>query len=680
MTDELVAVGFDWWLEFFKFILAVGVAFYIPGSFFLTSKTRLNFLVRATLSVLIGLVLWGWQEFIFGYLSLRNLSHAYLTVFLLIWLLKNRRKITGFSLFAQLNRLWTIGKTNWLLVLIIFLGVLSQTFSLWHNGVFTKNNDLVFAGGNIEDNLWHASLTDQIVKHFPPLAPGFPGVLIKNYHYWSNLVIGSLVRVFKLPLFPAQFHFFPLLVALLLGASALSLAEVINLNQKTTRFFVFFNYFGGDLIYLIQIIFKQGSKIFSMSSLEDGTKFLYNPPRAFSWIIALGGLTLLALWQKEKKHFFGFLSMFLLASTIGFKIYTGLFFAGGIALLALISFLKQEWKKLSVYLSFYLFAALIYLPTNTEAGGLTWLPFSVVNNFIVQPDLGLRRWELARVIFFEDKKYLHNLFFEINFTALFLAGVLGTKIIGFLQSPFFVIKKLGRDLFLILLTGIITSLTAGLFFIQTTGGANTFNFLVSVFLSLSLLAGLSLGYWQSKIPRKLFLLLTIFIIAFTLPRFFYESANNLKNFMKPKGFLINREERQLFEVINERSEPTDKIAVEPGHYIGHVSPYLSLFIDRPLMVSGGGLLKHFRLGVDGAVDEQKVMFETTNEKELLDRLIENDIKYVFLYEYHELKATESASFTSLAAKNSAGSVLILDREKMIRRYWELETQGFKKRR
>jgi len=661
----LTASGASWCVEFIKFIFAVFLAFFIPGSIILPYKITKSHLVHLTLSILIGIVLCGWQEYVFGYLSFRNLSYFYLMFCFSLWLFLKKYKF-----------LIKIKKIDLLLVSLLFIGIFIQTFPLWLNCVYFQNKGLIFMGGDTSDNLWHASLTNEIIKRFPPSAPGIPTIPMQNYHYWSNLVIASLVRVFKLPLFPTQFQFFPLLISTLLGLVTISFCKILNLNKLTTRLLVFFNYFGGDLIYFILLVLRRGPNPFVMSSLEDGVKFLYNPPRAFASVIALGGLCLFALWRKKKRISIGLLSMLLLASTVGFKIYLGIFFSAGIFILALLSFLKRNWQDLVIFTSFPLFAASIYFPTNASAGGLIWAPFSIVNNFIVQPALKLERWEMARIIFFQDKKYLHNLIFEICFTILFLIGIWGTKIIGFFQSPFYILKKLGRDLSILLISGVFLSTIAGIFFVQKTGGANTFNFLVSVFLFGSIFAAISIDYWRQRLPKNIFSILITIIILLTVPRVSFETIMNIKRFLKPEGLLISNEELELYQTINKDSLAFFKVAIDPNHYLGHNTPYVSIFIERPLLVSGNGLLKHFRLPIEKEEESQLLIFNNQSEEKVIRELLANQIKYIILYEDHSLKATESAHFTFPKVKNKSGVLLEVDRNRLLKRFFYIQKQPY----
>lgn len=627
------------------FILVVFLAFYLPGSFFLPKRIFKSTLVYATLAIIVGLVLWGWQEFIFGYLRLRWLAYLYLAFFFLAWAFKQNK-----NLFAG----WRI-QIDKILLLLVATGIIMQVMPMWQNGVNFQNKGLMFSGCNTEDNLWHAALTTEMVKRFPPNGPGLADTAMRNYHYWSDMVVAATVRIFRLPLLTSQFHFFPALIALLLGLATISFSRLARLSAGITRLIVFLTYFGGDLIYLVT---------FKMSSLEDGARFLCNQPTAFSYVIALGGLALFVAWIKEKNNRLGLLVLLILASSVGFKIYTYLFFVPGILLLAIYTFFKKQWSTWLIFSSFFIFSLIIYLPTNSEAGGLVWTPFAIVNNFIVQPGLNLIRWEMARIIFFNDKKYLINLIFETGFTLIFLTAILGTKVFGFFTSPRFLAQKLGGQLTLIMFLGTLTSLIGGLFFIQTTGGANTFNFLVSIFLFNSILTGLSFAYWQKKLPKMLAGILLILLILLTLPRVTYETINHIKNFRQPDGFLLTNEELALYRFINRQATPGALIAVDPMHYLGRNSPYVSVFVNRPLLLSGNGLLKHFHLNVAAKEESQKIIFNSDRGALLAEELLASQVAYIFLYDNHYLPATESALFTRVAEKNKAGTVLQILPEKI----------------
>src|SRR6185312_16729686 len=73
-------------LEVFPyFLLALFLSCFIPGNLFL-KKIKLGNLQHFVLSMGLGIVLWGWQGYLFGYLHIRWMSYIYPLVFLLLWI------------------------------------------------------------------------------------------------------------------------------------------------------------------------------------------------------------------------------------------------------------------------------------------------------------------------------------------------------------------------------------------------------------------------------------------------------------------------------------------------------------------------------------------------------------------------------------------------------------------
>src|SRR3989337_2183414 len=85
-------LNFNFWLSFFYFIFAIFIAFFIPGDVFL-SKLSLPKYHRVVLGIVVGMVFWSLQGFIFGYLGNRSLTYFYLLTTLATWIFINREKI-----------------------------------------------------------------------------------------------------------------------------------------------------------------------------------------------------------------------------------------------------------------------------------------------------------------------------------------------------------------------------------------------------------------------------------------------------------------------------------------------------------------------------------------------------------------------------------------------------------
>ena len=180
------------------------------------------------------MVLWGWQGFIFGYLGLRWLSYPYLLIAFTFWV-KTYIKGNRINPFEKLRS----RKINLLLLALILTGSLIQLTRVWFTGTLYSNG-LYFCCGNTSDSLFHIALTNQIVKTFPPFQPGMFGVIVHNYHYWSNLVIAELIRVFHLPLIATQYQYSTLLISTFLGLSALVFGQVIKLGKSFVLWLMIF--------------------------------------------------------------------------------------------------------------------------------------------------------------------------------------------------------------------------------------------------------------------------------------------------------------------------------------------------------------------------------------------------------------------------------------------------------
>ena len=195
------------WINFVYFFIAVFFAFYIPGVILL-SRLKLTKFQETVLSLMVGMVLWGWQGFILGYLNLRWFSYVYLFVFFFLWI-KSKPKIPKFGFVRNI-------KTDYILVAIILLGVFAQLTSVWFSGT-SMDKGLTFCCGMTPDNILSIAITNSVVNNFPPFEPGYYGKLITNYHYWGNLVMGELVRVFGLPLIATNYQYMTLFISLFFG-------------------------------------------------------------------------------------------------------------------------------------------------------------------------------------------------------------------------------------------------------------------------------------------------------------------------------------------------------------------------------------------------------------------------------------------------------------------------------
>lgn len=638
------------WIGFVGFFLAILLTFYVPGDV-LVGKLKISSFQKFVISVIVGMALWGWQGFLFGYLNVRFLTYIYLFIFFIIWVYRKRKKV---KLFKKIN--WQYSKRNidFVVVLLVLLGLFIQLAPVWGFGLkFDKG--LFLCCGNREDLLYHLSLVSSIINGMPPIEPGFSGALVQNYHYWSNLVIAEMARIFHLPIFYLEFQYVTLFVSLFLGLSVVTFSSLLYISKNFTRWLVFLIYFGGDGILFLLLILGKGLKEFKlMSSLEDGSTFLVNPPRAFSLVVAMVGLSLLNIWIKQKNYRVGILTMVVFASTIGFKVYTGFFALAGFSFLSLYFLYKREFKNVLITLLIYPLTAVIYFSNNSEAGGLLWVPLYIVNNFIVQPSLGLTNLELARQIYIAHKSYIRILEYELIFMLISLPALFGTKILAFLQSPKSSLR-MGGGLLVFLLSGIFVSLFIGLFFLQKTGGSNTFNFIVSAWFFLSIFAALALEYLQKKF--SLGFIFIIIILLLTVPRVSMNTYLNIVEYKKFDYRFVTNQELSAFKFIRDNTSDKALISVDPDNGFDRYTPYFSVFTQRPMYLSGEHILESHGIDANKRKSEQENIFKNSNVLVVAKSLLGSKIDYLLLWEKDHLPATESSYFTTKVFNNKEMSLL-----------------------
>lgn len=645
---EFLTISF--WLYLAIFFIAVFFAFFIPGDL-LIKKYNLSIFQRLVLGTGIGIVLWGWQGFVFGYLGLRFLSYFYIIFALLLWI-----KFQGKIFLKIIISKSFFRNLDWIVAFLIILGIGIQLSSVWFNGVYLREG-LFFCCGNLPDSILHTALTSQIVKNFPPFEPGMYGEIVRNYHYWGNLIIGELIRVFHLPLIQTQNQYAMLLISALLGLSSVVFGQISGLGRNFYRWLVFFLYFGGDLIFLLVSAMRREIN-FQMSSIEDGVKFLVNPPRAISIVILFVGLSLFLVWLKKKNFSLGLLTVFVLTSTIGFKVYTGFFVLIGLFGLLIFFAIRKKFQFSILFFIAILISGIIYFPVNKDAGGLYFTGLSLFQNFIVQPWMMLDRLELARRVYMDNRSWLRVAQYEVIFATIFIVTVFGTKLLGLLQTR----KSLSRlptELHIFLISGIVVSAILGLFFQQYTGGANTFNFLVSVFIIGSIYTALACSYWVSKLHRYIKIPLIILIVILTVIRVSQTAYVNIQSIQTKRGFNIDNNELNGIQYLRDKTETDSLILVDYRAFkIDMESPYISFLADRPMFLSGfkESLTTH---GVD--FSHRKKVADTIltshSPKEIRENLLEHKIDYIYLSLINNTLATEAAQFSNVVFQNQRIRIL-----------------------
>lgn len=572
---------------FFYSLCIFFVTYWIPGWVTLRwSKTPAQY--QPFLAVPLGIAMWGWQGWVSGWLHIPWLSYVYLIFFFAGFLLTMLR--TPESIGEIWETIRSLGKDRVSLA-ILLLGVACQSLILW-NVLLPANGSWVSCCGDTNDNIWYASITKSIGESFPPQYPGITGQTLHNYHYWSNLIISDIVRIFRVDQFLIQFRYSGVLLSLSLGLVLIALSRHLAMKQVFTRWVLLFFYFGGDMIYLISLV-QNHILAFPGSSLEDGIRFLSNPPRSYAVVLSLMWITLYALWRSKLDWRRMLLLSLILSATVGFKVYQAFFLITGLGAVALYDLRSHKRESLTLLLVSLIFSALVYLPVNSQAGGLYFTGFWRFENFVSQPGFSLIRLDMARAIFEQDHKIFKALFYDLLFMGIYVVCIFGTKLIGLVPMMFSSIRfPVFLNIFLI--SGLIIHFVIGSFFQQTTGGSNTFNFHVNVYLFLSFYAALAMTNLSAVLHKRraLSITLTAIIILLTVPRAVYEMQAHIQR-VRDLYPITSENTQQIIDYL--KATPKDTlIAVKSGNIAPDQNgPYMYLLTGRAQYLSSPGLLRQF---------------------------------------------------------------------------------------
>ncbi len=497
--------------------------------------------------------------------------------------------------------------------------------------------------------IWFGTISNNLIDHFPPSRAEMEHIPLTNYHFWSNLIVADIARVFRFPVYLLQYQFLPIMLSLSVGLSVIGFIRILNLPLAYGYWLTFFLYFGGDAIAWIMAVRGRGLE-FTMSSLEDGVRFLGNFPRAYAVSVFLGSVNLLVLTIKKVKISIMWMAL-VIASLTGLKIYFAFFLIFGLWIYAAVEWIRHRTDILKLaFLSSFL-SLLIYLPVNHSAGGLYFTGFWRFENFIVQPGLKLDRLELARVIFAGDGKWWRVLPYELLYMLLYIPAIFGSKIIAALTKKSW-LQKIPSAFHIIFIPSIIVSLVLGFFFEQTTGGANTFNFLVVVFIAVSYYAALSALHLSLIKPWIIGMVLAVMIVVCTLPRAIHEAGANIRKITTGKSNTVPADMEVLSEYIRNHTEK-DSVFLVDHRFIPQDSttPYIHFLTGRPMYLSAPYLLANTNTDM---FDRQRIkssVFESTRAAALVRLLERTNIDYIIATDSSAFAATPSAEFLPVVYRN-----------------------------
>ena len=634
----------------FYFIFASFLAFYIPGKVVLGSPKNLPRIAVFAVSFILGIALWGWQGYIFGFLQLRNLSYLYLLVFFLLFL---RKKYYLFKI-PQIK----LRKFDWIMILMFTVGIIAQTFQFIRNGQVTLQG-IFLSNNNISDHIWHATVTQELVRRFPPNEPGMYGIPLLNYHFWFNLITADIIRVFHLPLFQTQFIGMYILGPILFALIVYSLATAIYNSKLFLRLVIFFLFFAGDATGWLMLLLHHRLELHTGWLFEDGTKLIDSPGRGFAILIAFAAFYLLFKHKEKMSWKLIVITGLLFGSFFMFNIYIGIPFMFGLLCLSFVNCFKRKFFTLWIFVIACILSLIQFWPFNSSSGGLFLLPFEIPRQFIAQPALGLSFIDQRWTIYMAHHSYFRLAEYGFLMTIVFLLAQFGIKFFGLLPLKK-TIRALGSNFYLFLGAIVLSSFILGLFFYQKIGGANIWEFFMVASFILAITVSLNITLYLPKSKHLVYLIIFV-IIAFTIPRWVdsvvgYFSADYLSGFHGIKN--VELESYNYFK--DKTPENSLILVINQKKYVSH-SSIVSVLSQRNLFLSGvGGEGSQGNPELASRIEDAGII-KTSPDSKIIEAILKKDnINYIYVNNPFVLPiATISASFKNVFS-NDAGKIFKID--------------------
>jgi|GEM_PF-710193 hypothetical protein len=546
------------------------------------------------------------------------------------------------------------GSLSFFPAFIILLGTIFQNIPTFKSGL-TFPFGMGFWGPNTHDGIWHLSLINQLLKGIPVENPIYAETILKNYHFFYDLLIAATAFFTRIPAVDLVFRFFPILFSLLLGIGTYYLVLHLFSDkiaakklQVTAIFSLFFVYFSGSFGWIVEYLKQKTLGGESAFWANQAISFNLNPPFAVSVLIIIA--LLLILFRSKNKSLYGILLISMLAgSLIGFKAYGAVLILLSLFSVAVIGIFKKDLFYLPVFIVSSLVALLIFLSNFQSSEQLMmFAPFWFIHAMVDSPDrVGWTRLSIARMAGLEK-----NLFKFISAEAIslfiFIFGNLGMRFFSLfsLVNLKTIIKN--NDL-LFLLVFAASSFLIPILFIQSGNPWNTIQFSYYGLYITALVSGLVVASLISRLSKLLSLVFVLLVIILT-PVNSITTASYYTNYL-PHGrvdsqelealkFLSKQEKGTVLtfpydnKLKTKLSEPWPLYAYDSTGYVSALSGHSVYLEDEP---QNQILLTDYKKRLISSKD-----FFLKPAKENMEFLKVNKIKYIYLPKIYNIRLDESA--------------------------------------
>lgn len=396
-------------------------------------------------------------------------------------------------------------KDHWLLGVLMLGGMLAQSRFAALTG-WQGAEGIRLLAWHAHDAPWHIFNLYQLSHAFPPEMPGFSGHLLKNYHMFSDLLWGAVLRLAPLDPWHCYFRVAPLFYSALLTLTTFVAARRWSGKKPVGYLAAAMTVFCSNFGYVMPLLFG-ADKYFLWESVfwvQPPLTNIFNPGVSSAFAFLMLGVWALTGWMQEKKQW-GYLVLLALFWGVlpGFKVYPGVLVVAGLfvsgAVLLVFQRNWKQWIALAALLPLFLF---VFLPPNLHAPSLIrFLPGFNLAAMLVAPDRMMLMSSTQLKLLFAQRPGLVALIMA-GLALVFLIGNLGVRAVGMVPMLRTVFSPRRADPILVFITVVIGgALAAPILFVQKGVQWNTIQFFYFAVLLSALPAASQFWKWIAALKR-----------------------------------------------------------------------------------------------------------------------------------------------------------------------------------
>lgn len=511
-------------------------------------------------------------------------------------------------------------KNSHLIILIILVILLS--FPSLISGIPQNGKVFLHTG---HDVLWHMSVAAEVKRGLPLTYPAMNGVLLTNYHYFTDLTVGLLNLILRIPLVVVYYKILPLIFISLLVWRVYKVTFLLTNNKFTSTIATISTLISSSAAFTIPLFIGKADWQSGAFMLSPTYTQLVNPHSVLGFVVFFWGLYFVILSQKKDKYASLLKASLIFSILFAIKSFYAIppLVAVSLISLANISFKNKSYKFLLPPV--YSFAIALLIIITIMRGELfdhkslefrpMWLLVKMVEN---SNRLPLSEFILKRNHFLDTKNIVRVWIQNISLFFIFIVGNFWIKLLGI----YYLLKsqwKTELKVFLLLIISI--SFTITLFFVPIPDNFNAMQFGRIANILVGWLFGLFIGLHF----KKLYAISLLIIVGMT---FFLEFSSYSTN----SGLRLSVKEYESYEFIRKETPLNSIFLVDPEK--GNNNPLITGLGERGTYFDDHKTTQ--LLGIDYIERDrlQKMFFEGGMENKKSEIfLINNDIDYIYSYKH-----------------------------------------------